>query len=243
MITDRFSTFVNPKLPIPFRIEQLTSINDSMVIGCTRLSRQSFRSFWNFARDAVMVAHNADFDMSFIIENCRASGTSNRNILYVDTVAMARFLLPALNRFKLDTVAKAVGVSLDHHHRAVDDAACTAEIFVRFVEMLRERDILDARYELNEQGDVSVNTIQKLPTYHAIILAKNETGRVNLYKLVCQSHLKYYAEGGLSDAKEPVLESIREGLMIGSCLRGRRTVSGTASKCTGTGDRETGQFL
>ena len=84
---------------------------------------------------------------------------------------MARFLLPALNRFKLDTVAKAVGVSLENHHRAVDDAACTAEIFVRFVKMLEERDIRDVDM-LNEQGAVSVNTIRKLPTYHVIIFCQ-----------------------------------------------------------------------
>ena len=92
---------------------------------------------------------------------------------------MERFLLPAQTRFKLDTVAKAVGVSLDHHHRAVDDAACTAEIFVKFVEMLRERDIFDVD-ELNRHGSVSIDTIKKLPTYHAVIFARNETGRINL---------------------------------------------------------------
>lgn len=88
---------------------------------------------------------------------------------------MARFLLPALNRFKLDTVAKAVGVSLENHHRAVDDAACTAEIFVKFVKMLEERDIRDVDM-LNEQGAVSVNTIRKLPTYHVIILPEMRQG-------------------------------------------------------------------
>ena len=159
-----------------------------------------------------MVAHNADFDMSFIIENCKRQGLP-QEYTYVDTVGMARFLLPALNRFKLDTVAKAVGVSLDHHHRAVDDAACTAEIFVRFVEMLKERDIFDMD-TLNQQGNVSVNTIKKLPTYHAIILARNETGRVNLYKLVSQSHLKYYRRRPRVP-KSLFLEH-REGLLIGS---------------------------
>ena len=77
--------------------------------------------FMKFCEDSVLVAHNADFDMSFIIENCKREGLP-QEFTYVDTVGMARFLLPALNRFKLDTVAKAVGVSLDHHHRAVDDA-------------------------------------------------------------------------------------------------------------------------
>ena len=166
-ITDRFSTFVNPEVPIPFRIEQLTSINDSMVLDAPVIE-EVLPKFLEFCEGCAMVAHNADFDMSFIIENCKRQGISD-DFTYVDTVGMARFLLPALNRFKLDTVAKAVGVSLDHHHRAVDDAACTAEIFVRFVKMLEERDIFDVD-EMNRQGAVSPDTIRKLPTYHAMFL-------------------------------------------------------------------------
>ena len=189
VITDRFSTFVNPKVPIPYRIEQLTSINDSMVMDAPDI-QTVLPEFREFCKGAVMVAHNADFDMSFIIENCRRQEIP-QDFTYVDTVGMARFLLPALNRFKLDTVAKAVGVPLGHHHRAVDDAACTADIFVKFVGMLKERDIYDLD-ALNKQGSVSVDTIKKLPTYHAVIFARNETGRINLYKLVSQSHLKYY---------------------------------------------------
>ena len=210
-ITERFSTFVNPKVPIPFRIEQLTSINDGMVMDAPVIE-EVLPEFIDFCKGAVMVAHNADFDMSFIIENCKRQGIST-DFTYVDTVGMARFLLPALNRFKLDTVAKAVGVSLENHHRAVDDAACTAEIFVRFVKMCAERDIYDVE-ELNRQGAVSSDTIKKLPTYHAIILVKNETGRINLYKLVSQSHLKYYHRR--PRVPKSVFEKYREGLIIGS---------------------------
>ena len=210
-ITDRFSTFVNPRVPIPFRIEQLTNINDSMVMDAPEIETV-LPEFLEFCRGAVMVAHNADFDMSFIMENCDRLGITH-DFTYVDTVGMARFLLPALNRFKLDTVAKAVGVSLQNHHRAVDDAACTAEIFVKFVEMLRERDILDVD-ELNRQGAVSPDTIKKLPTYHAVIFMKNETGRINLYKLVSQSHLKYYHRR--PRVPKSVFEKHREGLIIGS---------------------------
>ncbi len=159
-----------------------------------------------------MVAHNADFDMSFIIENCNRMGIPN-DFTYVDTVGMARFLLPALNRFKLDTVAKAVGVSLDHHHRAVDDAECTACIFEKFVEMCRERDITDVD-KLNEQGKVSSDTIKKLPTYHAVIFMRNETGRINLYKLVSKSHIKYFNHR--PRVPKSVFEAHREGLLIGS---------------------------
>ncbi len=210
-ITDRFSTFVNPRVPIPFRIEQLTSINDSMVMDAPPIEEVLPR-FLEFCKGAVMVAHNADFDMGFIMKNCDRLGISH-DFTYVDTVGMARFLLPALNRFKLDTVAKAVGVSLENHHRAVDDAACTAEIFVKFVQMLAERDIVDVD-ELNKQGAVSTDTVRKLPTYHAIIFMRNEPGRINLYKLVSQSHLKYYHRR--PRVPKSVLEKYREGLLVGS---------------------------
>ena len=210
-ITDRFSTFVNPQVPIPFRIEQLTSINDSMVMNA-RPIEEILPEFLKFCEGATMVAHNADFDMSFIIENCNRMGIPN-DFTYVDTVGMARFLLPALNRFKLDTVAKAVGVSLDHHHRAVDDAECTARIFEKFVGMCRERDITDVD-KLNEQGKVSPDTIKKLPTYHAVIFMRNETGRINLYKLVSQSHIKYFNHR--PRVPKSVFEAHREGLLIGS---------------------------
>ncbi len=210
-ITDRFSTFVNPKVPIPFRIEQLTSINDGMVMNAPTIE-EVLPEFLKFCEGAVMVAHNADFDMSFIIENCHRMGIAD-DFTYVDTVGMARFLLPALNRFKLDTVAKAVGVNLQHHHRAVDDAECTAHIFVKFVEMLSEREIYDVDV-LNSQGAVSINTIKKLPTYHAIILVKNETGRVNLYKLVSQSHLTYYHRR--PRVPKSLFKKLKDGLIIGS---------------------------
>ena len=210
-ITERFSTFVNPRVPIPFRIEQLTSINDSMVMDAPPIEEVLPR-FLEFCKGAVMVAHNADFDMGFIMKNCDRLGISH-DFTYVDTVGMARFLLPALNRFKLDTVAKAVGVSLENHHRAVDDAACTAEIFVKFVQMLAERDIVDVD-ELNKQGAVSTDTVRKLPTYHAIIFMRNEPGRINLYKLVSQSHLKYYHRR--PRVPKSVLEKYREGLLVGS---------------------------
>ena len=210
-ITDRFSTFVNPESPIPFRIENLTGINDNMVLQAPTIDRV-LPEFLEFCRGAVMVAHNAGFDMSFIQKNCEDLGIG-QTFTVVDTVAMARFLLPGLNRFKLDTVAKALNISLENHHRAVDDAACTAEIFVKFVKMLKERDILDLD-ALNEQGSVSPNTVRKLPTYHAIILATCETGRVNLYRLVSESHLQYYNRR--PRLPKSVFQKYREGLLLGS---------------------------
>ena len=210
-ITDRFSTFVNPEVPIPFRIEELTGINDNMVLDAPTIGTV-LSDFMRFCEDCVMVAHNASFDMSFIEENCRRQDLECSKTV-VDTVAMARVLLPSLNRFKLDTVAKALGVSLENHHRAVDDAACTAGIFLKFLDMLKKQDIhtLD---EMNELGRSSAEQIKKMPTYHAIILAKNDVGRVNLYRLVSWSHLQYYNRR--PRVPKSVLQKYREGLILGS---------------------------
>ncbi len=210
-ITDRFSVFVNPQEPIPFRIEELTSIRDDMVENAPTIDI-IMPQFVEFCGDCVLVAHNADFDMSFIIKNCEELGISFHPT-YVDTVALARVLLPNLNRFKLDTVAKALGISLENHHRAVDDAECTAEIFVKFVEQLHARDIgtLD---EVNELGNESVDNIKKLPTYHAIILATCDQGRTNLYHLISMSHIKYFQRR----PRIPKSEFLKhhDGLLIGS---------------------------
>ncbi|MCI8813961.1 MAG: PHP domain-containing protein, partial [Lachnospiraceae bacterium] len=130
-IVDRFSTFVNPQTPIPYRIEQLTGINDSMVMDAPEIG-EVLPEFLKFCQGAALVAHNASFDVGFVERNCQQLGLSF-DFTSVDTVGMARFLLPSLNRFKLDTVAKALQIPLYNHHRAVDDAGCTAEIFVKFV--------------------------------------------------------------------------------------------------------------
>ena len=210
-ITERFSTFVNPQIPIPFDIEELTGIRDDMVIDAPLIG-EILPEFMEFCKGCVMVAHNAEFDMSFIQKNCEDLHLAC-DFTVADTVAMARFLLPQLNRYKLDTVAKAVGVSLENHHRAVDDAACTAEIFVKFIEMFENRHITTLD-ELNEKGIPTAEAICKMPTYHAIILAKNDIGRVNLYRLVSLSHLKYYHNRPRIPKSE--LQKYREGLILGS---------------------------
>lgn len=210
-IIDRFSSFINPQVPIPYRIEELTHINDKMVIDAPTVD-VVLPQFLEFCEGSVMVAHNADFDVSFIKKKAANLGV-DFNPTYVDTVAMARFLLPSLNRFKLDTVAKAVGVNLDNHHRAVDDAACTAEIFVKFILMLEERGIENLD-QLNEQGTNSVSNILKMPTYHAIILATCDQGRTNLYNLISLSHITYFNRRPRIPKSEFI--KYRNGLLLGS---------------------------
>lgn len=216
-ITDRFSTFVNPKSPIPMKIERLTHITDKDVENAPEIETV-LPEFLAFCGDAVMVAHNADFDMGFIMRECERQNIQ-KDFTFVDTVAMARVLLPGLAKFTLDRVAKALDVSLDNHHRAVDDAECTAHIFVRFIRMLKDRDISDLD-GLNEFGALDEEAKRKLPSHHAIILATGETGRVNLYRLVSESHLHYVYRQRARLPKSVVMKH-REGLLIGSaCVMG-----------------------
>ena len=211
VITEKFSTFVNPERPIPFKITQLTSITDDMVIGAPTIETV-LPEFLEFIGDAVLVAHNAGFDVGFIEQNCRYQDIEP-HFISLDTVALARVLLPALSKYKLDVVAKALNISLDNHHRAVDDAGATAEIFVKFIEMLKDRDITNLK-GVNRFGNLNADAIKKLPTYHVIILAKNDMGRVNLYKLISESHLKYFARR--PRIPKSVLNQYREGLIVGS---------------------------
>ena len=209
---DSFSCFVNPEIPIPFRIEKLTGINDSMVIDAETIETV-LPKFIDFCEGAVLVAHNADFDSGFIKTKAKQIMGVDKKYTVVDTVALARALLPQLNRYKLDTVAKAVGVSLENHHRAVDDAECCAGIFLRFMTMMEERGIVNLN-QVENLADERENIVKKLPSYHAIILAKNDVGRTNLYRLTSMAHLKYFNRRPRIPKSELIKH--REGLILGS---------------------------
>ena len=211
VITEKFSEFVNPERPIPFEIEKLTSINDRMVEDAPNISVILPR-FMDFCRGSVLVAHNADFDTGFIRHNCEVLGLPY-DYTYVDTLGIARSFLEGLKNYKLDTVVEAMGCTLANHHRAVDDAGATADVFVRFLERFKKKRIRDLD-ELNTYSAMSVDAIKKLKTYHIILLAKNEIGRINLYRLVSLSHLDYYARR--PRIPKSVLAKYREGLIIGS---------------------------
>lgn len=210
-VIDYYSTFINPDIPIPFEIEKLTGINDQMVMDSPMIE-EILPQFLDFCEGCILVAHNASFDVGFIRKKAEFQGISI-DFTVIDTVALARLLLPQLNKVKLNLVAKALGISLENHHRAVDDAKATAEIFVKFIGMLKEKEIFTLE-QLNENGKMSPEMIKKLPSYHAIILARNDIGRVNLYRLVSKSHIDYYARR--PRIPKSLFEENREGLLIGS---------------------------
>lgn len=209
-ICETFSTFVNPHIPIPEHIIKLTGINDSMVKDAPGIE-EALDSFLKFVGDLPVVAHNASFDTGFIKVNARALGRSFDNTI-VDTLQLAKNLLPNLERYRLNVVAKHLGIELKNHHRAVDDAACCGNIFLKCVEMLKEREI----YCLDQIDDCFTGTLdyKNAESYHAIILVKNLTGLKNLYKIVSESHLEYFYKR--PRVPKSILMKYREGLILGS---------------------------
>ncbi len=210
-ITDRYSTFIDPLVPIPPRIKELTKITDDMVRG-QRTIEEVLPEFLQFCEGCILVAHNAKFDHSHIREKARMLGVET-DFTVVDTVGIARVLFPHMAKFKLDAVAKVMKISLENHHRAVEDAEATAQIFVKMLPMLKNKGIenLDELYEYTHHNP---DIIKKLPMFHTIVLCANEVGRVNLYRLVSMSHLDYFYRKPRVPKSD--LAKYREGLIIGS---------------------------
>lgn len=216
-ITDTFSTFANPGMPIPAKITELTGITDAMVKDAPSQS-EAVSAFLEFSGDNVLVAHNAPFDTSFIRKACE---NMNREYNYtsIDTVAISRAILTDIKNCKLDTVAKYLRLGDFNHHRATDDAEMLARIFINLCTRLKDDYNITKTNEINTQiaggGD-----FKKLPTYHQIILVKNLTGLKNLYKLISYAHLTYFYKKPRIPKSELVKH--REGLIIGSaCCAGQ----------------------
>ena len=218
---ERFHTFADPEKPIPRNITELTGIKDEDVLGAPK-QQEAVSAFLGFARGKTLVAQNADFDVGFICEACDRYGLEIAGVpRYIDTLAMARVLLPKLKNHRLDTVAAYFGYESFSHHRAVDDAAATAEVFLGLLgmvgdagvaEMGRVNEFLAERFESTEKK-------RRIRYKHIILLVKNQAGVKNLYKLVTKSHLNDF--NGYPCIRKSVLMKHREGLIIGSaCERG-----------------------
>ncbi len=208
-IVDRFSTFVNPGVSIPSFIVKLTGITDDMVKDAPPVE-QVLNEFMEFIQGSVLVAHNANFDVGFIKQNAKLMGEKVKNP-YIDTLELCRKMFPELGRYKLNIVAKHLKIELENHHRAVDDSMATAKIFMHCINMLKEKGCKSIK-DIQNAFDGEINL--KASSYHAIILVKNKVGLKNLYKIVSQSHLKYFYKKPRVPKK--LLMEYREGLILGS---------------------------
>ncbi|MBQ4036685.1 MAG: PolC-type DNA polymerase III [Clostridia bacterium] len=214
-VLDRFSTFVDPGMPIPEEITRLTGISDDMVQGAPS-PVEAVQNFINFAGDRLLIAHNANFDMGFIKKVAEDHDLPLNNA-YLDTLALSRFLNPDLKKHKLDTLQEYFGLEEFNHHRADQDAEMLGKIFDCMIAKMQQEGMTDLDSMLNAMG-TSCDP-KKLKPYHIILLVKNQVGLKNLYKIVSRSYLDYYARR--PRIPKTLLKEHREGLIIGSaCSEG-----------------------
>lgn len=211
-IVDTFSSFVNPNKIIPKRISELTHITQDMVDNAPTIE-DVLPKFLEFTKDAVMVAHNSAFDMGFIRRDAQKYMGIDYKPPIIDTLQMARDLYPDLKGYNLDRLNKTFKLSLENHHRAIDDAQSTAKLFIMFLEKYIENGVVNVE-DMN--GAFPLN-IQKQATRNIVVIAKNLTGLQNLYRLVSESHIDYYGSKKPRVLKSHV-DKLRDGLIVGSSL-------------------------
>jgi DNA polymerase-3 subunit alpha (Gram-positive type) len=210
----RYATFIDPHEKIPYHITQLTNITDDMVAGAPELADE-LPKFAEFAGDAVLVAHNANFDMGFIQANLRRLGHPELSNPVLDTLEMARLLFPTLKNHRLNTLADLFKVSLENHHRAIDDSLALGHVLFHLIREAAGRDITTLA-RLNDH--VGKNWRNTRP-FHCCLYALNAAGKKSLYKLVSLSHTDYFHR--VPCIPKSKLAEMREGLLIASgCEKG-----------------------
>ena len=208
-IVDRFSQLINPQKDISYKVQELTGITNDLIKDKPTIE-EILPKFVEFIGDSVLVAHNANFDMGFMQQKCREQNIEFKNTS-VDTLTLARTLLPHMKRFRLNLIAKELGIPLLNHHRAVDDAEATAHIFIKFLEMIKKKGG-EKLSDVNEiLGDIDYT---KLTTNHVTLIAKNQVGIKNLYKIVSDAHINHYHRA--PRILKSVLQQYKEGIIVGS---------------------------
>lgn len=210
-VIDSFSTFVHIDKKLPGKIIELTSITDDMLQGQPEID-EALPAFLDFAKECVLVAHNAKFDLGFIKENTKVLSIENYNPPVLDTLELSKALIKDVKNHRLNTLTKKLGINLINHHRAVDDANATGQLLIILLNKLSEREI----YDVSKLNDILMEDIDivKQPSYHINILVTNYIGLKNLYSLVSDSHINnFYKKPRLLKSN---LNQLREGLLLGT---------------------------
>lgn len=210
----RFSTFINPHERIPYHIQQLTNINDDMVKDAPELEPM-LREFIEFIGDAVLVAHNARFDIGFIQANCKQLGLPEVKNPVLDTLELARFLHPTMKNHRLNTLSDKYKISLENHHRAIDDSIALGGVLFGLIKDAAERNITGL-HQLNDYVGLDLSNSRP---FHSCVYALNATGKKNLFKLVSKSHTEHFKR--VPTIPKTKLVEHREGLLvISGCEKG-----------------------
>src|SRR5690625_4733264 len=210
-IIDQFESFANPHRKLPDKIIDITGITDDMLVNAPEVD-DVLKKFHAWVDDSILVAHNATFDIGFLNQGYEKIDLPRISSPVIDTLELARFLFPQLGNHRLNTLCKHLNVELEQHHRAIYDAKATGYLFWKMVELLKEKGITNLD-ELNEHI-YDEDSYQRSRPFHCILLAKNEVGLKNLYKLVSLSHIEYFYR--VPRIPRSVLNKHREGLLVGS---------------------------
>jgi DNA polymerase III subunit alpha, Gram-positive type len=209
---ESFQSFVRPSKQIPAEVQELTKITPAMVADAPPAA-DALRAFLDFVGDGIVVAHNASFDYSFLRYHCQKHlGVEFANPV-LDTLTLARSLLPHLKSHALPAVARELGVPLVDHHRADADARTAAQVLHRLLERA------GAMEHVHQINDLTARmNVEQLRPYHVTCLVQKQHGMKNLYKLISRSHLHFYNR--MPRVPRTELESLRDGLLIGSACDG-----------------------
>lgn len=212
----RFQSLIRPKGEISQETFELTGI-DPEKLREAPLAEEVYGGFLAFLGDHPLVAHNAPFDRGFLLKTAQRLGLPFKKTV-LDTLALGRILNPDMKNHRLPDLAAKYGVKLDRHHRADTDAETAGWVAVRMAEALKKEGVLDWN-QVKGEGKSGGRP------FHAQILAKNQDGLLELYRLVTRSHLEGYrrvptmARGVLSDTPPGLLKGA-SGCPSGEIVRG-----------------------
>lgn len=211
-VVDSFGELVNPGMLLPERITEITHITDQMLRD-RPTAAELLPRLLTFMDGCPIAAHNARFDCAVL-----ESELKRLNLHYdapqLDTLALARKLYPELKSHRLSAVCRHLGVSLKGAHRAVNDAAATAQCLARMMDEARKKGAVT----LDDLNHVSKEyTLGS--AWHVVLLAQDQEGMTNLNHIISDAHLKYFRRR--PHIPRAVLQKYRKGLLVGSaCAAG-----------------------
>lgn len=216
-VIDTFEEFIDPGHPLSKTTVNLTGITDEMVQG-SKSEKEVLDLFHEFSKETVLVAHNATFDMGFLNTSYARHQMPEAKNPVIDTLELSRFLHPQMKSHRLNVLAKKYGVNLEQHHRAVFDSETTGHLAWMFLKEAREEHGIEFHQQLNDYMGYG-DAYKRARPFHAIIMAKDQVGLKNLFKLISASNVEYFYR--VPRIPRSYLKKMREGLLIGSaCSEG-----------------------
>lgn len=212
-IVDTFATLIDPERMLSSKISDLTGITNDMLVGQPKLA-EALTKFRTFVEGAVLVAHNAEFDVGFLRQCADRLGMPAWTEPVIDTLALARGLYPGEKNYKLKTLTQKFSVELVNHHRALADAEATAKVFAQMLQHVAQHGVtyLDDLNQLTAETDIA-----RVRPFHATLLVRNQQGLRNLYELVSLAQTRYLHRVPRLPRSE--LIRLREGLLIGTACQ------------------------